>query len=287
MAKIGWIGLGQMGTPMATHLLQDNSLMVYNRTSAKAKPLVEQGATLAQSVPELLTNSDVIFLMVTDFYAIESIIDEDFLSHISDKTLINMSTIAPAESRTVSTWITEHNGQYVEAPVSGSVFAAESGSLLILTAGTESIVNGLEPLWQALGTYKYSGSIGNGTALKLVLNALLGMFGEAYSEAILLGEAFGLSKQAILDTISESVIGTPFFEYKKTLFASEKFDPQSMLKHITKDMNLIQGFMQQSHLNLPVVHKDVTIYNKTSSNEDSNLDMTVVYQYLKDMKASE
>lgn len=154
--KISWIGLGQMGTPMVSRLLAaDIAVTVYNRTSSKAQAVVKKGATQVTSVLAAVRANDTIFLMIADYQAALAIFSKEVLAELSGKTIVNMSTISPIQSKDLAKLVAKYNGEYIEAPVSGSVGAATAGSLLILTAGAQEKVAALQPIFNHLGGKTY------------------------------------------------------------------------------------------------------------------------------------
>lgn len=225
MAKIGWIGLGQMGTPMVENLLKASvDVTVYNRSFDKTLPLVEKGAKNTKNVEEIFEQNDIIFFMISNYSAALEILNENVLS----KKIVNMSTISPTESKAVGKLVIENNGKYIEAPVSGSVGAATAGVLLILAGGNEADTKDLYSIFDILGskTY-YFGELGKATGAKLVLNSLLGIFGEAYSEVLLLAQNFGIDTETIVNAISDSRMSSPLFQEKKICLQTE-----NILRHL-------------------------------------------------------
>ena len=229
MAKIGWIGLGQMGTPMVENLLKGSvDVTVYNRSFDKTLPLVEKGAKNTKNVEEIFEQNDIIFFMISNYSAALEILNENVLSKIKGKKIVNMSTISPTESKAVGKLVIENNGKYIEAPVSGSVGAATAGVLLILVGGNEADTKDLYSIFDILGskTY-YFGELGKATGAKLVLNSLLGIFGEAYSEVLLLAQNFGIDTETIVNAISDSRMSSPLFQEKKICLQTE-----NILRHL-------------------------------------------------------
>ena len=136
--QIGWIGLGQMGNPMVTRLLDAGiEVGVYNRSPDKTADLQTKGAKVYPSSTELIRAYPVIFLMVSDYAAVLDILNENIRKELDGKIIVNMSTIAPSENLAVKTIVEAAGGQFAEAPVSGSVGPATNGTLLILFGGEE------------------------------------------------------------------------------------------------------------------------------------------------------
>ena len=282
MAKIGWIGLGQMGTPMVENLLKDSvDVTVYNRSFDKTLPLVEKGAKNTKNVEEIFEQNDTIFFMISNYSAALEILNENVLSKIKGKKIVNMSTISPAESKALGKLVIENNGKYIEAPVSGSVGAATAGVLLILAGGNEADTKDLYSIFDILGskTY-YFGELGKATGAKLVLNSLLGIFGEAYSEVLLLAQNFGIDTETIVNAISDSRMSSPLFQEKKDMFTNREYPAAFMLKHMTKDLKLSNEEIESRKLSLPLIQNTAKNYSEALEQGYGEQDMTAIFEIL-------
>ena len=225
--RIGWIGLGQMGNPMVTRLLDGNiEVGIYNRSPGKTDSLAAKGAKVYGSTIELVRDYPVIFLMVSDYAAVRDILSGEMLTKLQGKIIVNMSTISPTENLAVKALVEAAGGQFAEAPVSGSVGPATNGTLLILFGGDETVLNPLQKVFSLVGKKTFHfGEVGKGSGAKLVLNSLLGIFGEAYSEAMLMARQFGIDTDAIIEAIGGSAMDSPMFQTKKSLWANREFPP--------------------------------------------------------------
>ena len=282
MAKIGWIGLGQMGTPMVENLLKASvDVTVYNRSFDKTLPLVEKGAKNTKNVEEIFEQNDIIFFMISNYSAALEILNENILSKIKGKKIVNMSTISPTESKAVGKLVIENNGKYIEAPVSGSVGAATAGVLLILAGGNEADTKDLYSIFDILGskTY-YFGELGKATGAKLVLNSLLGIFGEAYSEVLLLAQNFGIDTETIVNAISDSRMSSPLFQEKKDMFTNREYPAAFMLKHMTKDLKLSNEEIENRKLSLPLIQNTTKNYSEALEQGYGEQDMAVIFEIL-------
>ncbi|CBY91186.1 K00020 3-hydroxyisobutyrate dehydrogenase [Neisseria meningitidis WUE 2594] len=215
-AQIGWIGLGQMGLPMVTRLLDGGiEVGVYNRSPDKTAPISAKGAKVYGNTAELVRDYPVIFLMVSDYAAVCDILN-GVRDGLAGKIIVNMSTISPTENLAVKALVEAAGGQFAEAPVSGSVGPATNGTLLILFGGSEAVLNPLQKIFSLVGKKTFHfGDVGKGSGAKLVLNSLLGIFGEAYSEAMLMARQFGIDTDTIVEAIGGSAMDSPMFQTKK------------------------------------------------------------------------
>lgn len=289
MNKIGWIGLGQMGVPMAQNILKSgNSLHVFNRTPEKAAELVANGAVSLPSPKAIAETTDVIFLMLTNGAAVKEVLTapEGLLAGLREGQLIvDMSTIAPSESMEFAQLVASRGARYMDAPVSGSVGAAVAAALIILAGGTEQEVSPLLPLFSVLGKKVIPfGSVGKGSSAKLMINLLLGITGQAIGETMFFAEVLGLEQAAVTDLISSSGMNTPLFQVKKDMFRNQEFPSQFMLELMAKDLGLITAEINSAGLTLPLAQAANATYAAARDHGKGKLDMAAVYLELKEQK---
>jgi 3-hydroxyisobutyrate dehydrogenase-like beta-hydroxyacid dehydrogenase len=242
--KIGFMGLGIMGTAMVANLLKAGySVMVYNRTPAKADPLVKQGAELASSPKALAKAADVVIAMVTGPEALGELLwgsegAGGALSH--NKVFINMSSVAPAYTRELAGELEPSGVVFIDAPVSGTKKPAEDGTLVILVGGPENKVKELEPLLLAMGKKViYCGPVGQGSMMKMFINLLLGLMMEGFAEALNFGRLGGLDLEAMLDTTYSGAMNAPMFQVKAANLRDKNYPAAFPLKHLAKDAKFV------------------------------------------------
>ncbi|PUD80923.1 NAD(P)-dependent oxidoreductase [Helicobacter pylori] len=279
--KIGWIGLGAMGTPMATRLHDANlEVSVYNRTESKAAPLKEKGVAVYTSPIDLAAKVDLIFTMLSDKTAIDAVLVPEFWEQMSEKIVVNMSTIAPLESLSLEKTAQKHQVTYLEAPVSGSVGAAKAGALLILAAGEKEVITQLKPVFTHLGSQIfYLGKIGQGTGAKLSINSLLAQMGVAYSEALLLAKHLGVDAELFLQIIGQSGMNSPLFQAKKGMWLQDSYPVAFSLKLMLKDIRLANNEAGEA-IQLPFLSEAEELYSQAEKSGLGTLDMAAVYHYL-------
>ncbi|MDO4997413.1 MAG: NAD(P)-dependent oxidoreductase [Neisseria sp.] len=280
--KIGWIGLGQMGVPMVNRLLaHEMDVGVYNRNAAKSAEFAEKGAKIYDNVATLLNDYDVVFLMVSDYAAIIDIFNDSVQPHLQGKTIVNMSTVSPTENLKIKALIEAKGGHFAEAPVSGSVVPATNGTLLILFGGDAAILEPLRAVFAVLGQRTFHfGDVGKGSGAKLVLNSLLGIFGQAYAEAMLMGEQFGINLNELAEAVGGSAMNSPMFQTKKPLLLAKEFPAAFMLKHASKDLNLACGELAQAGLRLPAIETVAENYRAAVGNDLGGEDVSGIYLQL-------
>jgi 3-hydroxyisobutyrate dehydrogenase len=287
MHTLGWIGLGHMGTPMAKNLLQAGyKVNVYNRSTEKTTLLVESGATKLNSPKEVVEQSDIIFMMLSNSNAVQNVLtQEDGLLNAIDpsKVVVNMSTISPEDSLSFAKQISEKDGVYLEAPVSGSVGAAITAQLVILVGGDKNAVETCQPYFNLLGKETiHFGSISKGSSAKLAINLLLGIIGQGIGETLLFTEKSGLDKEKVLEMISVSGMNTPLFQGKKEMYRKEEFPSAFMLELMSKDLGLVKAEAERLETQLPLVEVANNTYRSAKENGKAKLDMAAVYLELKE-----
>ena len=240
MAKIAFLGLGQMGTPMAARLLEaGHELTVWNRTRAKADSLVEQGATAAVSPAEAVPDAEAVVTMLANPAALEQVLfaDDGVVGALRPgQWLIEMSTVGPdtigSVRRRLPAQVT-----LVDAPVRGSVPEATAGRLAIFVGATRAAFEHVEPLLGPLGTPHHVGGPGAGAAAKLVANLVLGVAITALGEALALGDTLRLDRSTVLDVLTETPIGATV-KAKRPNIESGNYPPNFKLRHALKDLRL-------------------------------------------------
>ncbi|WQY69065.1 NAD(P)-dependent oxidoreductase [Helicobacter pylori] len=279
--KIGWIGLGAMGTPMAARLHDANlEVSVYNRTESKVAPLKEKGVAVYTSPIDLAAKVDLVFIMLSDKAAIDAVLAPKFWEQMSEKIVVNMSTIAPLESLALEKIAQKHQVTYLEAPVSGSVGAAKAGALLILAAGEKEVVAQLKPVFAHLGSQTfYLGKVGQGTGAKLSINSLLAQMGVAYSEALLLAKHLGVDAESFLQIIGQSGMNSPLFQAKKGMWLQDNYPAAFSLKLMLKDIRLAKNEAGEA-MKLPFLFQAEELYSQAEKSGLGELDMAAVYHYL-------
>ncbi|GAB4385693.1 MAG: NAD(P)-dependent oxidoreductase [Elainellaceae cyanobacterium] len=243
---IGFIGTGLMGLPMAQRLIKhDISVVAYNRTAEKLDPLKSDGATIAESVADLLQQAPVVLLMLTNAEAIrDTILSEAAGAKLAGHTVIQMSTIAPSESRELQKQVNALGGEYLEAPVLGSIPQVEAGSLQVMLGGTPEQFQQWQSLLQYFGTVQRIGEVGAASALKLALNQLIGALTTAFALSVGFVQRQGGDVETFMRILRESALYAPTFDKKLDRMLDRNFaDPNFPTKHLLKDMTL---FLQEA-----------------------------------------
>jgi 3-hydroxyisobutyrate dehydrogenase-like beta-hydroxyacid dehydrogenase len=241
MAKIGFLGLGEMGTPMAVRLLRGgHQLTVWNRSPKRTVALANDGAIVASSPANAAAGADVIITMLATPEALEQVLfgSEGLAAALSaGQLLIDMSTVGPDEVRSAAARL-PHGAAIVDAPVRGSVPQATSGKLEVFVGATREQYERVRPILELLGTVRHAGGPGSGAAMKLVANLVLGAAIVTLGEALALGDALELKPDLVLDVLADSPIG-PIVKAKRVNIETGDFSPSFKLRHAAKDLRLV------------------------------------------------
>jgi len=258
MAKLAFLGLGQMGTPMASRLLQaGHDLTVWNRTAARAEPLVEQGAAAAASPADAVAGADAVITMLANPQALEQVLfaADGVVGALSPgQWLIDMSTVGPDTIRSIGRRLPEQI-TLVDAPVRGSVPEATAGRLAIFVGATPAGFEHVEPLLAPLGTPHLVGGPGAGASAKLVANLVLGVAITALGEALALGDTLRLDRATVLDVLAETPIGATV-KIKRPNIESGSYPPNFKLRHALKDLRLASETADGKKLELTAAARD-------------------------------
>jgi 3-hydroxyisobutyrate dehydrogenase-like beta-hydroxyacid dehydrogenase len=220
--RIGFIGLGAMGSRIAGRLLDaGHPVSATNRTAAKAQPLIERGLAWLGTAREVAASTDVVLTMVTDDEALDAITTgpRGLLAGLgAGQVYVDMSTVSPQASRRLAERVRALGAHMLDAPVSGSIPQAESGTLAIMVGGEREAFAAVEPLLRELGrTVTYVGPNGQGLVLKLAINISLAVQTLAFSEGLLLAERAGVDADVAAEVMSTSSIGSPMLKARTPL----------------------------------------------------------------------
>ncbi len=288
MKKIGFIGLGIMGTPMARNILKGGyPLVVYNRTLEKAEPLKAEGATVASSPKALADVSDVVIIMVTGPEAIDAVLEapEGLLqADLQGKVVVNMSTVSSSYTEALQERLQAKGAVFVDAPVSGSKKPAEEATLVILGAGPEDTLKEIEPVLLTMGKkVVYCGQVPMGSKMKLAINLLLGAMMEALAEALNFAEKMGITRDLFLETVLSGPLGCGLFSVKKEMLLKGDYPTQFPLKHMLKDLRFALQEADSQGAALPVGHSIFQIYRQALGKGLGDEDFAAVKKVLEAM----
>ena len=255
-AKLGFIGLGNMGSRIAQRLLDHGyQLSVYDRDLAKVKAIAQRGAVVAENILQLARTVDVVLSCLTNDDAVRSVYSEPagVLAGARSKTVVlEMSTISPESSRELHRLGARGGIEVLDVAISGSTPAAEQGILTLLVGGNEEVFRAAKPIFQAIAKqYFLLGGSGSGTSMKLVVNTLLGVGMQAIAEAVVLGEKAGIDRERLLTVLSKTAVIAPAHVGKLAKAAINDYTQQFPLRLMNKDFQLILEAAAQENVAMP------------------------------------
>jgi 2-hydroxy-3-oxopropionate reductase len=254
---VGFIGLGIMGKPMAKNLMEAGyDLVVHNRSPEKAEELAGEGATAAGTPREVAEGCDVVITMLPDSPQVEEVLSGEggvFEGVREGALIVDMSTISPVVTESLSARAKEKGASLLDAPVSGGDVGAIEGTLSIMVGGDEEDFERAKPLFDVMGkTVTHVGPTGAGQVTKAANQIVVALTIEAVSEALVLGSKGGVSPEKILDVLGGGLAGNKVMEVKREKFLSHTFDPgfRSELHH--KDLGIALAAGREYGVALPV-----------------------------------
>ncbi|MCF6406450.1 NAD(P)-dependent oxidoreductase [Chitinophaga filiformis] len=281
--KIGWAGLGNMGTPMVTNLVKAGfKVKVYNRTAAKAKALQEKlGVDVARSPKHLVEDVDMVITMLTDDAALKEVYEgpEGILSVTLPPNMlaIDMSTVSPDTTRQLAALCEAEGIWYMDAPVSGSVKPAEEGQLVIMAGGRPEDFERARPIFNVLGKASYLlGDNGAGNYAKLAINTFLGITLQGLSEAVIFAKNNGVSPEQLLPLINDGPLASVVTRSKSQNIINHDFTPSFPLGLLAKDIRLAKA----QGMDTPAVNTLSTTLQDALAKGLGASDMMAIYQFL-------
>jgi 3-hydroxyisobutyrate dehydrogenase-like beta-hydroxyacid dehydrogenase len=242
--KLGLIGIGYMGRPIALRLLEAGfQLTAYDRDRSKAEKLIQYGGVVAGSVAELSSGCDVLISCLPNDEIVMDVFngaDSVFASARSGSLVIDMSTVYPETSKTLAKLGAERGVDVLDVTMSGSTPVAEQGALVLFGGGARGSFDAADTIFRAIARkYFYVGPSGSGATMKLVVNSLLGIGMQAIAEAVALGEKAGLERNRLLDVLSQTAVVAPAHVGKLQRAMNNDYSPQFPLRLMNKDFGLI------------------------------------------------
>ncbi|MFB8790271.1 MAG: NAD(P)-dependent oxidoreductase [Potamolinea sp.] len=252
--KVAFIGTGLMGKPMIEKLLQGGlKVTAYNRTSAKLEPLRELCVEIVQTPQEAIASADCVILMLTNATAIQEVLlSEASRAQLSNRTVIQMSTISPTESKQIHDAVVENGGEYIEAPVLGSIPQVKSGELLVIVGASREQFHKWSELLKHFGKEPMlMGAVGSASAAKLALNQLIASLTSAFALSLGFVQRQGVEVEQFMGILRQSALYAPTFDKKLRPMLEGNFaNPNFPTKHLLKDTNLFIAEAESLGLNV-------------------------------------
>jgi 3-hydroxyisobutyrate dehydrogenase-like beta-hydroxyacid dehydrogenase len=251
---VGLIGLGNMGTAFAERLLDGGyELVVSNRTPGKSEALEARGATVVGTPEELAAQVDVVLTSLADDDAFEAVAARVVDAARPGTVLVDASTISAASSARVAARTEERAVRYLRTPVSGNPSVVRAGNLSFIVSGDRETLAEIEPVLLAIGpTIHHVGEGEQARVVKLAINLMIGVLAQAMSETLVLGEAAGVSRAALLEVMGSSAVAAPFVKYKSEPLLRDDYSATFTTALMEKDIDLVLDAADEGGVELPL-----------------------------------
>ena len=271
--RVAFLGMGIMGRPMAANLVKaGHEVTTWNRTQGKDV----EGARAGSSPSDAATGAEVVWMCVSDTKAVEGILFgaggvEPVLAE--GMIIADSSTISPSATLRFAERVKGKGVQYVDAPVTGSKIAAESGQLIFMAGGDESALAKLSPLFQAMGKQVFPmGETGKGQATKLAMNLQIALIFEGFAEALTLATKLGVDINRLLPLVQASMVRSGVVDYKAPFIMKRDFSPNFPLRLMLKDIHLTLDAAKEARVRLPGLEAVEEVYDLAAEEGHQDLD---------------
>jgi 3-hydroxyisobutyrate dehydrogenase/glyoxylate/succinic semialdehyde reductase len=285
--KIGFIGLGIMGSRMAANLeKQGHSLVLFNRTHDKAESLLGRYGKFADSPAEVARQVDVLFTMLAHPDAVEQVALglDGFLNFLRPHSLwVDCSSVNPSFSRRMSASAARREIHFVDAPVTGSAPVAADAKLTFWVGANSGDLERVRPLLLCMGDkIIHTGGNGMGTSMKMVINLLLGTGMAAFAEAMALGEGLGLSSKMLFDSLLGTPAVAPFLAAKRDKIDNRNYEAEFPLRWMQKDMHLATVSGYEASVAMPLTNVAKEMYRLAMRDGHGREDFSAIYEFVTD-----
>ena len=286
--KVGFVGLGLMGLPMAKNILKNKyPLIVWNRSEKNLIKIKKLGAEVCENLINLPNKCQVIIMMmVNDKVCLK--ISKVLIRNIKkDQILIDMSSTKQKTAVEIEKKIKASKGYFLDAPVSGGTSGAENRQLAIMVGGKREIFEKTKKLLKSMGTVTYVGKTGSGQVAKLANQAIVGITIGAVSEALILAKAAGADPKAVRNAIKTGFAGSPILENHGKRILENNFKPGGRCSTQLKDMKNIIETAKIYNVHLPLSEKIKKLYDLIVKDGKSNFDHSALYLLMKKLKIND
>src|SRR6266700_5771041 len=282
--KIGFIGLGIMGSRMAASLQKHGyPVVVFNRTRSKAEPLLGPCGTFSDSPAKLADQVDILFTMLAHPGAVEeaALSAKGFLNGLRANTLwVDCSSTNPSFSKKMAAEAAMRQIRFVDAPVTGSASAAAEGRLVFWVGAEGADLETIRSLLLCMGNkIVHVGGHGMGTSLKMVINLLMGNAMAAFAEGMALGEGLGISRKVLFDSLLGTPAVAPFLASKREKIESGNYEAEFPLRWMQKDMQLAAASAYESGVAMPLTNTAKELYRLAMRGGHGTEDFSAIYEF--------
>ena len=281
MKKIGFIGIGLMGLPMAKNLLKAGyELKAFNRTESKAEPLREFGGKISKSIEEVVSDNDVVITMLTDDSSVDAVMNsQEFLDNLKvDATVIDMSSVKPTTAISHGNNLKSKNINYLDSPVSGGTIGAEEASLAIMVGGEQKIFDDVSDVLKAMGNPTLVGPLSSGQVSKLANQIIVGLTIGAVAEAVTLCEKAGANPNKMIKALSGGWADSKILQTHGKRMIEKDFTPKGRTSVHLKDMNNILECANSYNTHLPISNLVKEMYKSLVKNGHGETDHSSLYK---------
>jgi 3-hydroxyisobutyrate dehydrogenase-like beta-hydroxyacid dehydrogenase len=280
------IGLGNMGTAFAERLLDAGyDLVVHNRSRGKADALAARGATAAASPEELAGAVRVVLTSLPDDDALERVAAAVVPAAHPGTVLADLSTISPVASARVAALAEDASLLYLRAPVSGNPSVVRAGNLSFIVSGPPAALARVQPVLRAIGpTIHVVGDSEQARVVKLAINLVVAGLAELMAEALVLAEASGVSRAALLETMGDSAAGAPFVKYKTEPLLREDYSATFTTRLMEKDVDLMLEAAEAAGVHLPLTEEMKGLLRSAIDAGHADEDFMALYPHLRDAR---
>ena len=279
--KIGFIGTGLMGFPMAKNLLDKSlDLNVFSRTIEKAKPLEKIGAKISNSLSEAVKDVDIVITMLTDDDAVEKVLGDQSLQENLKKgsTVVDMSSIKPKIAIKYGNFLKDKGINFLDAPVSGGTIGAEQATLAIMVGGDQKVFDQIKDVLKVMGNPTLVGPIGSGQVSKLANQIIVGVTIGAVAEAITLCEKAGVDGNKFIEALSGGFADGKILQNHGKRMIDKDFSPKGKVSTHLKDMNNILECAGDFNTQLPISNLIKDMFKSLVENGNDNDDHSALYK---------
>ena len=281
MKKIGFIGIGLMGLPMAKNLLKAGyELKAFNRTESKAEPLKEFGGKISKSIEEVVSDNDVVITMLTDDSSVDAVMNsQEFLDNLKvDATVIDMSSVKPTTAISHGNNLKSKNINYLDSPVSGGTIGAEEASLAIMVGGEQKVFDDVSDVLKAMGNPTLVGPLSSGQVSKLANQIIVGLTIGAVAEAVTLCEKAGANPNKMIKALSGGWADSKILQTHGKRMIEKDFTPKGRTSVHLKDMNNILECANSYNTHLPISNLVKEMYKSLVENGHGETDHSSLYK---------
>lgn len=286
--KIGFIGLGIMGQPMALNLVKSGyPVTVFNRTRAKSETLERAGAKVAASPAEAAREAEIIMTIVSDTAAMEEVMlgKGGILETVREgAVVIDSSTISPTLSRKFACHLVGKGAKMLDAPVTGSKHGAAAGELTFMIGGEREALDRVMPILKVLGKkHIYCGTNGAGLSAKLAQNAIQATMVEVFCEGFVLAAKAGVSPETMMEIVQSSMARAALTDFKAPFIFKGDFQPYFPLKLMHKDLTLAMEAAYAQNIPMPTSATVKEVYAAAKAQGKGDLDYAAVITFLEEL----